>query len=70
MRIIILSCSNLKISFSTPRPALEVYDGPYFKTIRKLKREGRFPDNVTVLIISAEYGLLRLEDKIKATTNQ
>lgn len=64
MRIIVISCSNLKRPFSIPTPAESVYDGPYYKTIRKLKREGHFPRDVRVVITSAEHGLLCLEDEI------
>lgn len=65
MRIVIISCSNRKKSFPQAYPAIEVYDGPYYKTIRKLQREGKFPKDVKVLIISAKYGLLSLEDPIE-----
>lgn len=64
MRAVLISCSNVKKTVNEPSPAYEVYDGPYFKTIKKLKREGLFPDSVNIYIISAKYGLLQLEDPI------
>lgn len=65
MRIVIISCSNRKNKFPKATPAVEVYDGPYYKTIRKLLREGLFPEDTKILIISAKYGLISLEDSIK-----
>lgn len=65
MRAIVISCSNVKKKFPSPKPALYVYDGPYYKTIRKLIRENSFPADVKILIVSAKYGLLELESKIE-----
>lgn len=45
-------------------PALEVYNGPYFLTLSKLYRDGLFPKDVQVLILSAKYGLISLHDHI------
>lgn len=66
LRLVLIACSNAKQKFLTPTPAIEVYDGPYFKTIRKLKREKRFPEDVKILVLSAKYGLLTLDDRIVA----
>jgi len=65
LRIVIISCSGKKKCFPKAAPALEVYDGPYYKTIRKLKKEGQLSDDVKILIISAKYGLLALSDPIE-----
>ena len=64
MRTIVISCSEKKIASSLPIPVIDIYDGPYFKTLRKLKREGLFPEDVKVFVISAKYGLLQLNDTI------
>lgn len=59
--LLIISCSERK-SVSNPAPAIELYDGPFFKMIRKLKNESKFSNNIHVLIISAKYGIVGLYD--------
>jgi len=65
MRLLIISSSQRQISDpNTPIPALERYDGFVFRILRRLKREGQFPNDLDVLIVSSKFGLLSLEDKI------
>ena len=56
--LLIISCSQRKVSTPEPLPALERYDGPTYRTLRKSRDEGRIPEKLDVLIISAKYGLL------------
>ena len=63
--LLIISCSQRKASISNPAPAIELYDGPFFKMIRRMKQEGKFPRGVHILIISAKYGLLGSYDLIE-----
>ena len=56
--LLIISCSQRKVETSEPLPALERYDGPTYRTLRKAMHEGRIPKNLDVLIISAKYGLI------------
>ena len=58
--LLIISCSQRKADTTKPIYAMYRYDGPTYRTLRKLRREGRFLDTVDVLIISAEYGLIGL----------
>jgi len=46
-------------------PAIQRYTGAWYGVINKLKREGRFPSNLDVLIISAKYGLIRSDELIE-----
>jgi len=46
-------------------PAIERYKGAWYGVINKLKREGRLPDNLDILIISAKYGLIDSHEKIE-----
>jgi len=39
-------------------PAIERYDGINYRVIKKLQREGNFPDDLDIGIISAKYGFL------------
>lgn len=55
-KLLIISCSARKKKLSHPAPALEVYDGPIFKLLRKNINPRLH--NVDVRIISAKYGLI------------
>ena len=63
--LLIISCSNSKNHQEGLIPAIRRYTGAWYGVINKLKREGKFPSNVDVLIISAKYGLIRLNDLIE-----
>ena len=39
--LLIISCSQRKVETSEPLPALERYDGPTYRTLRKAMHEGR-----------------------------
>ena len=58
-RLLILSCSQRKHPSHEPLPAIERYDGPLFKVLRRFLREssnqGR---DLDVYILSAAYGLI------------
>lgn len=56
-RLLILSCSRRKRPDEDPLPAVERYDGPAFRVLRRFLREGQseVPD---VRILSAEHGLI------------
>lgn len=56
--LLIVSCSQSKRSDPGLLPAIERYDGVFFRVLAKAKREGYWPENLKVLILSAKYGLL------------
>ena len=56
--LLLVSCSQRKIESPRAIYAMYRYDGPTYRCLRKRYREGRFPDNLDVLIILARYGLL------------
>ncbi len=62
--LLILSCSQRKRDDPAELPAIERYDGPTFRTLRKARREGYWPHNLEVLILSAEFGLIEAETPI------
>lgn len=62
--LLIISCSKNKIQEAKAK-ALELYDGPYYKIIRKMMREGTFPRNLDVFILSAKYGLIESSETIE-----
>jgi hypothetical protein len=58
-RCLLIACSKAKVLDSALLPALDRYDGPYFRVIRRFLREapqGRA--DLKVLILSAEFGLI------------
>jgi hypothetical protein len=62
-RLLILACSQRKTSGKGQLPAINRYDGPAFRVLRKFLRENPDPA-LTVLILSAKYGLIESERKI------
>ena len=56
--LLLISCSARKISTPETLPALDRYDGPTYRTLRKARYEGYIPEHLDVLIISAKHGLI------------
>jgi len=57
-RLLIIGCSNKKNKFDRLETALNIYDGPNYRSIKKMKRSNNFPDDVQIIIISAKYGMI------------
>lgn len=57
-KLLIVSCSAKKSNL-VEGPAINIYDGPMFKIIRK-----HFTDMLDTKIISAKYGLIDVNEKI------
>ncbi|MEW5869056.1 MAG: DUF6884 domain-containing protein [Chloroflexota bacterium] len=58
-RFLILSCSQKKVHDSEPLPAIQRYDGPSYRLLRKyLREEISRKANLEICILSAEYGLI------------
>jgi hypothetical protein len=63
--LLILGCSARKRATPELLPAIERYDGPLYRVLRKCLREGTAPAALDILIISARYGLLRATDQVE-----
>jgi Family of unknown function (DUF6884) len=63
--MLILACSRRKRSDERLLPAIERYDGPAFRVLRRFLREGS-ANAPSVLILSAEYGLIAHNLRIAA----
>ncbi len=63
--LMIIGCSQRKVEVSEPLPAVERYDGPTYRILRKMRREGFTLKNLDVLIISAKHGLLACQQPIE-----
>lgn len=62
-RLLILACTSRKRSDTSLLPAIQRYDGPSFRVLRKYLRS--VPDeDLAVLILSAEFGLIRRDTPI------
>ena len=55
-RLLILGCSQAKRE-GQKLPALEIYDGPYYRVLRKFLKTYQWPENTSISILSAEHGL-------------
>ena len=64
--LLIIGCSQRKVQSPGMIPAMDRYDGPTYRSLRKLGREGRDPENLSILIISAQYGLITSHVEIEA----
>lgn len=63
-RLLILRCSSRKLPGSEPMPAIQRYDGPAFRVLRKYLRTE--PDDPPLVrIVSAEHGLISLSQPIE-----
>jgi cytoplasmic iron level regulating protein YaaA (DUF328/UPF0246 family) len=57
-RLLILACGKTKRSTAGLLPAIDRYDGSTHRTLRKALRELAEDQRPTVLILSAEFGLI------------
>lgn len=59
MKLLIQSCSGKKTATAAQLPAFDLYDGVNYRVIKKFFRENPGSENdIVILIISAEYGLI------------
>lgn len=63
--LLIIGCSQCKVPTPELLPAIDRYDGPTYRILRKLRRENRFPKQVNIRIISALYGFLHENEPIR-----
>jgi hypothetical protein len=65
-RLLIISCSKTKkeISNNIKIQAINLYDGPVYRVLRKHIRNFDNNNDLNILIISAKYGLIQPMDKI------
>ena len=81
MNLLIISCSERKIELPVKPeyknrstieiPAIDLYDGPTYRCLRKFRDTDKFPNNhgfpynLRILILSAKYGLIFPETEIE-----
>lgn len=62
--LLVQSCSATKESVDTPVPALDLYDGYFFRIIKKALRTDRFQPELDIIIMSAEHGVVEPDEEI------
>lgn len=62
--LLIIGCSQRKIKAKGLLPAIDRYDGPTYRILRKMRRDGTVPERVDVGVISAKYGLISCQCEI------
>lgn len=64
--LLLISCSQRKRITEAPLPAIERYDGPVYRCLRKFRsdQDGKLPNTLRILILSAKYGLIFPETEI------
>ena len=65
MHLLLLSCSKVKRKDEGPCRAMDLYDGPSFRILRKMEREGRMPKGLDIMIVSGKYGIIGSNDEIE-----
>ncbi|MCX7593314.1 MAG: hypothetical protein N2235_06070 [Fischerella sp.] len=56
--LLIIACSQRKLTDDGLLPAIARYDGGHFRVLRKAQRDGYWSNHIDVLILSAKYGLI------------
>jgi len=62
--LLIQSCSATKQNVETAVPALDLYDGYFFRIIKKALRADQFRPGLDIIIISAKHGVVEPDEKI------
>ena len=64
--LLLISCSQRKIQSPEVFAAIDRYDGPAYRCLRKFRSEQdeKLPNNLRILILSAKYGLIFPETEI------
>ncbi|MCU4751941.1 peroxide stress protein YaaA [Halobacteria archaeon AArc-curdl1] len=62
--LLVQSCSATKEPVEEPVQAIELYDGYFFRIIKKAQRSNRVQTGLDIIIISAEHGVVETDDKI------
>jgi hypothetical protein len=64
IRLLILSCSKAKRQTERPLAAIDVYDGPAFRVLRKFISTSPMRRPLDVAILSAKYGFISPRTRI------
>lgn len=62
-RLVIVSASQRRVPDPESIPAIERFDGVFFRILRKYLREGKLK-GVDILVVSDRYGILQADDLV------
>ncbi|MHC1605650.1 MAG: DUF6884 domain-containing protein [Candidatus Methanofastidiosia archaeon] len=65
MKLLLISCSKSKKMTLGKMKAIDLYDGPSYRIIRKFIVEKGIPQGLDIYIISGKYGLIKWDDEIE-----
>src|SRR5438552_8647519 len=57
-QLVVLGCSATKVESEGSLPAIDLYDGPTFRVLRSYLRSYRWPEPLSVAVLSAKYGII------------
>src|SRR5438128_11068104 len=57
-QLVVLGCSATKVEVNGCLPAIDLYDGPTFRVLRSYLRSYRWPEPLSVAVLSAKYGII------------
>lgn len=63
--LLIQSCSATKQNVENQMQALDLYDGYFFRIIKKAVRTDQFQPGLDIIILSAKHGIVEPDDKIE-----
>ena len=64
-KLLILGCADRKRDSHGLLPALDRYDGPAYRVVRRFLRDYQWPEDVSIAVLSAEYGLFGILKRIR-----
>lgn len=64
-RLLVLDGANEERDSDGPLPALDRYDGPAYRVLREFLREYQWPQDLSVAVLSSEYGLIGILKEIE-----
>lgn len=63
--LLIQSCSATKHRVENPVPAIDLYDGYFFRIIKKARRADQLDPMLDILILSAKHGIIEPTEEIE-----
>lgn len=63
--LLVQSCSATKQNVDNPVQAIDLYDGYFFKIIKKAVRADQFEPGLDIIIISAKHGVVEPDEEIE-----
>jgi len=69
-RLLIIAEGTLRPEAEGEMPALDLFDGPVFALLRSLMARGAWPEDVSLYILTSEYGLVPAVQTLKPAVRE